>query len=263
MDKQHILTVYKNIVDKEGVFLKSIEQLEKSIKYYERTVTPFITPEMRVVFEDIAKYERDVETVIHSGFKHYERCRVEWFPDYLTPSDSSAYVQALRLTYQQKFNKLGHRDVLGALMGLGISRQKVGDIVVLEDFIDIVVDASMSAYIAANLDKVGRAGVRVMPIDLDALAEQAPVLRRVEDSVKSLRLDALIAAAYHLSRQEAQQLIKSGIVRVNYREVQQTSDTLTEGDLVSVRGKGRFILEAVEGETKKARIRIVLSHFDT
>ncbi|MBS7527400.1 hypothetical protein KHM83_12015 [Fusibacter paucivorans] len=263
MDKQQILMVHKNIVDKEGVFLKSIEQLEKCIKYYERAATPFITPEMRVVLEEIVKYERDVETVVHSGFKHFERCRLEWFPDYLSASDSSEYIQALRLTYQQKFNKLGHRDVLGALMGLGISRQKIGDIVVLEEHIDIVVDASMAVYISANLDKVGRAGIRIAPIELDALREHTPVMRCVDDTVKSLRLDAVIASAYHLSRQEAQQLIKGGSVRVNYREMLQTSHLLLEGDLVSVRGKGRFMLESVEGETKKARIRITLSHFDT
>jgi RNA-binding protein YlmH len=262
MDKPHILMVHKNIVDKEGVFLKSLEQLENCIKYHERVVTPFLTPEMRVVLEDIAAFEGDVETVEHGGFGHYERCRIEWFPSYLQASDPPAFIQALRITYQQKFNKLGHRDVLGALMGLGISRQKIGDIHVSEDAIDFVADSTMASYITANLDKVGRAGIRIAMIEMKDLAENTPTLRRAEDTVKSLRLDSVIASAYHLSRQEAQQAVKSGVVKVNYRETLQTSCTIAEGDLISVRGKGRFLLETVAGETKKERIRVVLAHYD-
>lgn len=76
------------------------------------------------------------------------------------------------------------------------------------------------------------------------------------DTVKSLRLDAVVASFHNLSRSEAQKLIQSEKVKVNYRPVIATSYELSEGDLISVRGFGRFTINAIEGVTKKDRIRI-------
>jgi len=263
MNKHHILEIHKKSIDKEGVFLKTLDQVENATKFYEPQTTVFLSPEIRVVLEDILLFEQDIAFTCIGGFKTAERQKIAIYPDYLSPPKPEETITAIRIMYQQKFNKLSHRDVLGAILGLGITRQRVGDIIVGDDAIDVVVDKELSSYVIASLEKVGRAGVKVSEVSLDVL--KAPIINFViqQDTVKSLRLDSIVASGLRCSRSEAQNLIAKELVRVNYRETVSVSHTVSEKDLISIRGKGRFILRDIEGTTKKERIRIVLAHYQS
>lgn len=155
---------------------------------------------------------------------------------------------------------LGHRDFLGALLSLGLRRQALGDILLQENRACLICLAHMAPFIQEQLVQVKHTLVRCCSLDappetLLALPDPTPIL------AASPRLDVLVAAVYHLSRSQSQQLIAQGRVAVNDRECLSADLNLTEGARVSVRGYGRFFYEAAEGNTRKGRLRLLVRIF--
>lgn len=155
----------------------------------------------------------------------------------------------------QKFaGGLGHRDFLGSLMGLGIKRQLLGDIQIVEGTGYLFCLEEIASYICDNLTSVGRTTVRCEVCEAPRQLSQPP--EPTEIVVASERLDALIAAVWRLSRGDAQGLLEKGLVFVDGRLVESPAHTLKEGDLISVRHQGRFRYEGALRETKKGRLRV-------
>ncbi len=154
--------------------------------------------------------------------------------------------------------KLNHRDVLGSVLGTGIKRDVVGDIIIKENIANVFVTRDISRYLIQNLDKIGREKVKVRLITNDEKLEFEINKKEIKTTIKSLRLDSAIAACFGLSREVSSELVKNAKVNLNYKEVLNPSKPIKEGDLISVRGFGRFELKEVLGETRKDRIRIIL-----
>lgn len=154
----------------------------------------------------------------------------------------------------QKFaDALSHRDFLGSLMALGIRRELLGDILIHENVGYLFCLASISDFLIASLTKVRHTDVVCSVVDAPPSATTVlPDPTRIV--VSSERLDALIAAAFKLSRSEAQELFKKEKVFVNGKLIQCDSDSPKSNEIVSVRGLGRFLYEGVSGETKKGRL---------
>ena len=150
--------------------------------------------------------------------------------------------------------ELTHRDHLGSLMGLGITREVLGDIVLREGSAYLFCMESVAGFIAENLEKVRNTTVKCAPAELPegggAEAEERSV------TVASERLDSIIAAVWKLSREEAKALCERGLVYVDSRLVTKAGSQLDEGCAVSVRGRGRFTYLGLERETKKGKLRV-------
>lgn len=153
---------------------------------------------------------------------------------------------------------LCHRDILGALMSLGIKRETLGDILISEDFSVIICLEKVAEYICENLESIRHTPVRCTLLDrlpdniLSELSERSETLTVF---TSSLRADALIAAVFSLSRNDAQKIIASERAFSNGRLITSPSSTVTEGAQISVRGFGRFYLDRPPNETKKGRLR--------
>ncbi|MBO8128108.1 MAG: hypothetical protein H0Z39_02770 [Peptococcaceae bacterium] len=155
-------------------------------------------------------------------------------------------------------SRLEHRDYLGALLGLGLRREKLGDCLVLDNgYAVIFVAAEVASFIEQHLDRVGRHTVVIKRLEGE-FQHQPPPPREYKASVASLRLDAIIAAAYHLPRTKAARLIEQGKVRVNWRVRTDPAMRLTEGDMISCRGYGRVWFLRHDGYSKKGKERVVL-----
>lgn len=168
-------------------------------------------------------------------------------------------VKALEFSFR-KNDKLTHRDFLGALMSLGIERETVGDILVEDGRCVVFVKSEISDYITYQIFKIGNTGVKIRDANTDSL----PKGRGFEEkdyTVSSLRLDAVVAAVTGLSREKTKSYILSGNVSRNFVCCQNVSQTMMEKDTFTIRGKGKFVLNGVLGETKKHRIRISIIHF--
>ncbi|MBQ9742688.1 MAG: hypothetical protein IJV88_03315 [Ruminococcus sp.] len=164
-------------------------------------------------------------------------------------------ISALRIVSKGK-KVLSHRDYLGAIMGMGVKRECIGDIVLLSDKSSVVfVRNEIAEYLINELTKVGRDSVDISYFsdDTDALCSNTEELRII---VTSMRADNVVSACINCSRGVASQLISSDQVFLNYFHVSKPSVTVSEGDILSIRGYGKFIIGEQTGSTKKDRMVI-------
>ena len=194
-----------------------------------------------------------VQLALWGGHADAERSIAAFYPDE-PPAEADYPLVCLELSWNLKYAEPGHRDLLGAVMGLGLERDAVGDIAPgeAEGTAWLFVHSDMESYILGNLDSAGRAKLKVRS------AEGAPRLKPPEGislrvTVSSFRLDAVLAAGLKLSRGEAQRLIESSQVKRNHIEILRGDARLEEGDLLSVRGHGRMRVDGFEGLTRKGR----------
>ena len=155
------------------------------------------------------------------------------------------------------FRNLSHRDYLGAILGLGIERDAIGDVAVQDEHNAILFcPRTLGAFLIGELTKVGSDTVRCRECVIDENFTDGKKYRPISDTVASARLDCVVAALCNLSREAAQSAVRSGLVEVDF-EPEERVDTVLEPPItVSVRGYGRFVLRAFDGETKKGRLRL-------
>lgn len=148
---------------------------------------------------------------------------------------------------------LSHRDVLGSLMGCGITREKVGDILCGDGLAVVFIREELAPFVAQTLTTIGREGVSVScPYE-----GRLPVFHHFEDitgTVASVRLDAVLKVLLGTSREQACEYIRSALVQINHVETTSVSASLKAGDRVSVRGHGRFVVDDVSDFSKKGRV---------
>ena len=161
----------------------------------------------------------------------------------------------------QSGDKLTHRDFLGSILGQGLDREKVGDILVGEGSCDIWVFRELSSYLLQNLTGAGRARLRVEEISLSDIEAPEKQVREVRDTVSSLRLDAVLATGFSTSRGKAADLISAGRVELNHRPCVKADRTVSEGDVMTCRGLGKCVLKEVSGLSKKGRTMIVMERY--
>ena len=156
---------------------------------------------------------------------------------------------------------LGHRDVLGSALGLGLERSVIGDIVAGETASRLVVLRTSLAFLLASFDRAGKVRLEVRELPLE---EFAPPERKTERRVVSLaspRLDALVAGAWGLSRDEAQSQLTRGLVQLNHRPALDHSKQVKQGDTVSLRGRGKLVVGETLGESRRGRLRIEIEKY--
>ena len=220
----------------------------------------FLTPAEAAEVSRAFAARRDILFSADGGFQGAERqCALFVQPDW-GAYDREDVLAAVALEHRTQ-DTVRHQDVLGSVLGLGLSRDVMGDIAIEPGRAVFVCLASMAEYIIDRVDKLGRIGVKARRIPLSELPALSESLTQRQITVASLRLDALIAAAFHLSRGDSAQLIEAGLVRLDHQECLNTSKNAQEGAIISVQGKGRIKLISVMNETKKGRLRLTLGFY--
>ncbi|CBJ28441.1 RNA-binding S4 [Ectocarpus siliculosus] len=149
-----------------------------------------------------------------------------------------------------------HRDFLGAIVNLGVTRDGIGDILVQgERGAQVLVDPVMAEFLAGSLTSVRSVKVKVRPIPLEELAVRPAKTKDVSTVEASLRLDSVASAGMGMSRSKMSAAIKSGLVLVNWKAASSGTTNVREGDIVTVRGKGRVEIGDIT-VTKKGRYKI-------
>ena len=218
------------------------------------TYTRFLEPPMEIACRAAANFA-GCEVAFEGGYEGAER-RMAGF--YAGGAEALSFpIRRLRVDWNARYGSIGHRDILGALMGLGIERETLGDIAMLKEGALLFVHEDMADYVAANLESCGRVKVRVSPCGED-VAPPEPEGTLIYRTVPSERLDAVLAAACDLSRQKAQEMIRAELVKVDHAVETRADAHLEAGSLVSARGLGRFRLQEVTGLTRKGRVGLRL-----
>lgn len=193
------------------------------------------------------------------GVEETERKMLGVAPDYMEAEDLEFPVSILEFDFHKDY-RLSHRDFLGSLMALQIKREKIGDILVSEGRAVVFVQEDLADFVIQNIQKVGRVGVTVKAVRQSSLL---PVkeFKEISGTVASLRLDCIVALITRLSRSRALEMILSGRVALQYQEADSAKLSVKPGDVISVRGYGKFVLSEEIHETKKGRFHIIVNQY--
>ena len=197
-----------------------------------------------------------VNVTFEGGYEDAERLMACFWDDeepYAFP------FQTLEVTWPHQ-SAPGHRDMLGSLMGLGLKRALIGDIVILQDRGYVFADEQMAEHISQTLTSAGRIRLQIRLLD-EPPALEPPKGTELHDTVASLRLDAVVASGFHLSRTDAAEMIAAGHVKLRHLPTERPDARVQEGDAVSVRGYGRLTVEQVGNPTKKGRLPVTLMRY--
>lgn len=170
-------------------------------------------------------------------------------------------IRLVEVTNLYPARPLAHKDYLGALMNLGVRREKFSDLFLHEDSCCIPMVPEILPYVLDNLVKVGNNGVSVREADLSELLARPRQYGELTVLAASLRLDALIAEITGRSRSNAEGLIASGKVLLNFREEKNRSEAVKPGDVLTIRGYGKYRLGEVQGESRKGKIRLIVHQY--
>lgn len=186
------------------------------------------------------------------GYEDAERVFFIAMPDWCENANDTGLIESFTFTYR-KADRLSHRDFLGTLMSLGITRESVGDILCEEGRTVVFVSQSVSSYVSAQIEKVGGVGVKVakgFELPLPGFGE----LKDFTATVASMRLDCVVAALLGTSRERAKEIISAKTVAVDSVITDKTTLCPSEFAKISVRGVGKFVLSGASEHTKKGRI---------
>ncbi|WP_435925723.1 RNA-binding protein [Paenibacillus sp. DYY-L-2] len=255
--------IYEHFKPEERQFVdRAWEWVVNAGDYHEAKLSDFLDPRQGQILQMLANRHPDVALRLDGGYDGAERRRAFIAPDYRDLESEPMRLKVLSITsVDQKLAELAHGDYLGAILGLGLKRDKVGDIHVREDGCHVLVAEEIAPFITLNLHQVHRANVMTDILELDALRTSETELMPLDLTVASLRLDGIVSDVFRLSRSKVLAPIKAGRCRVNWRTEEDPSKLLKEGDVVALQGFGRFKVLECDGVTKKGRLRVKIGKF--
>ena len=218
------------------------------------TASGFLTPAERYQLEkQPPRRPAGVELYFFGGRSDSERTVMFCLPDYILPEyfEADEYIKAIHITAH--FGAPGHRDYMGAILGMGIERDRLGDILVKDREAWFFCLPGIFSHLL-TMDKVGRFGVTAKEIALADVPAPERHVREETFSVMSPRLDAVVGGMFRLSRSEAAKQVELGKVSVNYAVAVKTDLTVREGDIISLQGHGKAILKSCGGMSRKGRL---------
>uniref|UniRef100_A0A7S0RQE4 RNA-binding S4 domain-containing protein n=1 Tax=Chlamydomonas leiostraca TaxID=1034604 RepID=A0A7S0RQE4_9CHLO len=242
-----------------------LEIADRAADRWTVVMTDFLSP--AVLADAMASLggRSDIVVLPWGGYQNAERCRLvmgreEVMAEAQAGSDPGGVV-ALDVRGNFMFDPAKHPDFLGAILGTGVVREKVGDILVQgEAGAQILVDPELAEHFETSLTQVRTVPVKTTVVPLANLKVPPPKVEEMNSVEASLRLDALASAGFRMSRSKMADLIKAGDVRVNWKTAARTSAELAEGDVVSCTGKGRIKIQAVT-MTKKEKYSVTIMRY--
>lgn len=244
----------------EQLLEKRLIELSK-IAYHRNifTYTDFLNLNERNILHTLPKDKLYSQYVTFGGYDLAERQMAAFLPDALSLrednlSDIDFPYAVIRIRpIQAKFSEqLTHRDYLGAILNLGIDRSKIGDILIKEKETIVFVDRAMSDFLCDELTRIKHTSVYAVISETDEF-DFTPNYEEITGTVASVRLDSLLSLAFSSSRSKLSGLIEGAKVFVNGRLMTTNSYQVKEGDVISVRGMGKFKFNGSKYRTKKNR----------
>lgn len=236
-------------------------KLNNAEERYVLSSTDFLTGHLRALADNYIKSRGigQVKVRFWGGYDDAEREALIFLPLYVDEAEILSLFSAVRVTKKRGSRNLAHGDYLGSLLGLGISRDKVGDILVNDNGADIIVMKSLESFIIGNYFKVGREEIMCSVIPIETLEVPCREYKEISDTVASLRLDNMISSAFGISRTKAAEAILQGFVTVDNREELRADVHIAEGRKLVYRGKGRAFVKSVGGTSRKGRIYVTFA----
>ena len=246
--------------DEKLLIAKTEDLFKLCDKYCSARFSDFLDGAEQAVIADKAVLPYGYNVMLYGGFDDAEKKILGVFPQWQEPDMNEFPITCIKI--EGGFSRpLSHRDYLGTIMSLGIAPNKLGDIVVSDGFAYIFLHSDIAAFIADNITKIGNQGVKISLVDDLSQIQPHRKYKTISTVCASERLDAVAAAAAHISRSASAALIAGGKVKLNHRPVCKVSETVNEGDLLSIRGSGRFLIDSFGNKTGSNRLHIVIKQY--
>ncbi|MEH6940530.1 RNA-binding protein [Bacillus sp. JJ722] len=252
------MSIYQHFRNEEKNFIDTVLDWKESVEtFYTPKLTHFLDPREQQILTSIIGHNDDCLLRFFGGYPLAERQRVLLYPNYYSPSEDDFQMTLIDISYNRKFHTLQHPQILGTLMSLGIKREKFGDVLLNSEGAQIIVSKDINDYVIANVTKIGQAGVTLIPKTFKDSLVVEDSWQEVMMTSSSLRIDSLFSSMANISRKKAQDYIVGGKVKVNHQQIEANDFECHEGDIISVRGFGRYRIMSIDGKTKKEKWRIV------
>ena len=235
------------------------EKLLQSISFVENrnTVTKFLTNFEQIVLSQIVAYNySDFKVEFFGGFDDAERKKAKIISNEYYDVDYD--IVCLKAKFNNKFNKVEHRNILGAVHNLGINFNRFGDIIVLENEVYIFVDEEIADYIAMEFTKAGRVNLDFQRVNL----AEVGIEKKYEDFEivsSSFRIDSIVAKITNKSRSKVKEFLEQDFIKLNHVVLRNGEKTCTLEDTISIRKYGRFVVKGYTQNKKSLKYRITIS----
>ena len=268
MQKNDIINKYKDEEDKLLV-AKILDKINLAKTRNQIVYTDFLNMHQKVISQEILNLQKEKNYKFFTPCEEAEKPVLIIYPDkYFELIENNKYnysniadVVRIKLPKENK-EKYVHKDYLSGIMKLGIKREKVGDIFVFDDGADIIVSKEISKYLLESLSQLTRfSKARIEKIDIAEIRKPEIKKEIIDIRVSSLRLDNIISELAHCSRTKANEIILEQRVFLNYINEENNSRLVKENDIVVIRGKGKFNILKIDGQTKKEKIILVVEHY--
>lgn len=215
------------------------------------THTAFLTPAEQYQLRAF-RPRADCRVVFSGGVDGAERQCAFFLPDWMDDADfdPAETIRCIRITAH--FGEPGHRDYLGALLGMGVGREWIGDILIDGSLAHVLCLQSVEAHLL-GIEKVGRCGVKTAAVALPDVPVPERKVKIISFTVQSPRLDAVLSGLFHLSRTQAAERIRAGDASLNYADCLRPDADVRPGDVVSLRGYGKAAVKDLGGQSRKGR----------
>ncbi|MGM0378229.1 MAG: RNA-binding protein [Bacillota bacterium] len=233
--------------------VKIIDLINKSTRNYDKKFSNFLRPSISSIIKKYINIDDfnlsflGNERQIMSIYPFYEELKIKDYP-----------IKALKLSYNKKFSNIGHRDVLGTLMSLGIKRDNIGDIAVFDEKTFIVVKKDIFDYLRINFRKIKNTPINIKEISYDEINFPEKRYKNIKTTLNTNRVDAIISKGFGINRKSAKKFIKNNKVKVNHFLISKAYKDVEKGDIISVKGKGRLILSKKLGLSNKDRLKVII-----
>ena len=229
---------------------KIIDKIRIVLKNHKVEATDFLDPYEIKLSKSILNQVSEIAYIEYGGLEEAERKIIYIFPEYLTFDDSNLKIGYLELAGCEN---LTHRDYLGAILSLGIVRDKMGDILLYKNTVIFVVKKEIINYILMNLTQIENNPINIYEIEHKIVELPIKNFEEFQVFTSSLRLDVILSSIYNISRSESLRKIKSNDVKINWEHVTKSTKLLNEGDTISLKGFGRSELVSFKGQSKKGK----------
>ncbi|MGD8190047.1 RNA-binding protein [Brevibacillus ginsengisoli] len=256
------MSIYNHFRKDEMPFVeRALEMLSLVERKQTMRLTDFMDPRQLFIMKSLSSQVDDVCVQSNGGCEGAERTRALLFPSYMEPSLEDYQIVLAEIKGDQRFIKLEHRDILGSILGIGLKREKFGDILLGEDGCQLILAREVFDFARLQITQIHRIPVILEEVDWTSIRLPEPKLTEKQVTIPSERLDAVIGEVYHLSRSKALVPIRAGKCKVNWKVIEDPSHQVQVGDVLSVGGFGRCKIMEIQGPTRSGRLRMTLGIF--
>lgn len=224
------------------------------------TSTPFLRPAEQAALLQWQKSRAGCRMILRGGHGECERKAAFFLPDYLEAEELDLTEEISAVGYQAFYGTPGHRDYLGAMLALGLRREWIGDIWITGQQAVVFCLPSVAGQLL-SLDRAGRVTLRAEALSLSEIRAPERQRKEVRFTVQSLRFDAVLGELFRLSRTQAVKLIAAGAASLNDLPCLKNDAPVKEGDVLSLRGYGKGVIDEAGGSSRKGRLFVVAQRY--